>query len=112
MPGGLSFKFQCEPTSDAFLTSRLAVIESIEAENTLADILIVQDLEDVFCNISGLPPKREIDFCIEVIPGTLPISKTPYQMAPTEMLELKKQVQELEDLGFVQSSTSSWVGER
>ena len=76
--------------------------------NTLADILIVQDFEDVFRDISGLPPKREIDFCIELVPGTLPISKTPYQMAPTEMLELKKQVQELEDLGFVRPSTSPW----
>ena len=91
-PGRLSFKFQCKPTSDAFLTTRLAAIESTEAVNTLAGILIVQDFEDVFRDISGLPPKREIDFCIELVPETLPIFKTPYRMAPTEMLELKKQV--------------------
>ena len=88
--------------------TRLATIESTEAVNTLEDILIVQDFEEVFRDISGLPPKREIDFCIELVPGTLPISKTPYRMAPTEMLELKKQVQEWEDLGFVRPSTSPW----
>ena len=92
MPKKLSFKFQCEPTSDAFLTTRLAAIESTREENTLADILVVQDFEDIFRDISGLSSKREIDFCIELVPGTLPISKTPYRMAPIEMLELKKQV--------------------
>ena len=91
-PGGQSFKFQCKPSSDAFLTTRLAAVESAEAVNTLADILIVQDFEDAFRDISGLPLKREIDFCIELVPKTLPISKTLYQMAPTEMLELKKQI--------------------
>ena len=73
--GGLSFKFQCEQTSDAFLTTRLATIENTEVENTLADILIVQDFDGVFHEISGLPPKREIDFCIELVPRTLPTSK-------------------------------------
>ena len=43
-----------------------------------------------------------------MVPGTLPISKPPYRIAPTEMLELKKQVQELEDLGFVWPSKSPW----
>ena len=104
----LSFKFQCEPTSNAFLTTRQAAIESTRAENTLADILIVQDFEDVFHDILGLPPKREIDFYIELVPGTLLISKTPYRMASNKILELKRQVQELEDLGFVRPSTSPW----
>ena len=51
MSGGLSFQFQYEPTSDAFLTTRLAAIESTKVVNTLADILIVQDFEDVFHDI-------------------------------------------------------------
>ena len=106
--GILSFKFQCDPSSDAFLISRLTAIESTSSEITIAQIPIAQDFEYVFQDISGLSPKREIDFCIELVPGTLPISKTLYQMAPTEMLELKKQVQELEDLGFVRPSTSPW----
>ena len=88
-PGRLSFKFQCKPTSDEFLTTCLYAIESTEVMNTLADILIVQDFDDVLRDISELPPKKEIDFCIELVFGTLPISKTPYRMAPIEMLELK-----------------------
>ena len=70
--------------------------------------MIVQDFEDVFHDILGLPLKREIDFCIELVPKTLPISKTPYWMVSIEMLELNRQVQELEDLGFVQPSMSPW----
>ena len=89
-----------------FLLTRLAAIESTKVESTLIDILVVQDFEDVFRDISGLPLKREIGFCIELVPRTLPIFKTPYRMAPTKMLELKKQVQELEDLGFVRPSMS------
>ena len=56
--GELSFTFQCNPVSNAFLTTRLAAIESTRAENAIAKILIVQDFEDVFQDILGLPPKR------------------------------------------------------
>ena len=100
IPRSLSF--------NAFLKSRLAAIESTSTEVTMSQIPIVCNFEDVFQNISRLPPKREIDFCVELVSRTLPISKSPYQMAPTEMHELKKQVQELEDLGFIRPSTSPW----
>ena len=108
IPESETFKFQCNPYCDAFLTCRLAAIESTSSEITVAQIPVVRDFEDVFQDISGLPPSREIDFCIDLVPGTIPISKTPYRMAPTEMQELKKQVQELEDLGFIRPSTSPW----
>ena len=74
----LLFNFQCELASNTFLTTHLAAIESIKAENILANILIVKDFEDVFQDILGIPPKREIDFYIELVPRTLTISKTPY----------------------------------
>ena len=89
-----SVRFHCNPLSDVFLTSSLAAIESMSTKIPISQMPIVQDFEDIFQEISGLPPKREIDFCIELVPGTSPISKTPYRMAPTEMQELKKQVQE------------------
>ena len=69
---------------------------------------IVQDFEYIFQEILGLPPKREIDLSIELVPGMSPIPKTPYRMAPMEMQELKKQAQELETLGFVRPSTLPW----
>jgi len=108
IPGTQPFIFQYNPLRDAFLTTRLAAIESTSTETTTIQIPVVREFEDVFRDIFDLLPQREIDFCIELIPGTAPISKAPYRMAPTEMQELKKQIQELEDLGFIRPSTSPW----
>ena len=55
-----------------------------------------------------LPPIREVEFGIELVPGTTPISIAPYRMAPLELKELKAQLQELIDKGFVRPSCSSW----
>ena len=49
----------------------------------------MSEFEDVFRDISGLPPLREVEFCIELLPGTVPILRVPYRMEPTEMRELK-----------------------
>ena len=56
----------------------------------------------------GLPPKREVDLVIEVLLGTVPILRASYRMAPTEVKELKTQLQELLDKGFVRPSVSPW----
>ena len=67
------------------------------------------DFTDVFPNeVSGLPPKKEVEFVIDLVPGTAPISKAPYRMAPTELKELKVQLQELLDKGFIRPSFSPW----
>ena len=55
-----------------------------------------------------MPPQREIDFIIELVPGAEPVSRTPYRMAPAELKELKIQLQELLDLGFIRPSFSPW----
>ena len=81
------------------------MIKSTSAEITISQMPIVQDFDDIFQWILGLSPKREIDFCMELVPRTSLIFKTPYQMTPMEMQELKKEGQELETLGFVQPST-------
>jgi len=52
----------------------------------------VRDFPEVFQEGPGLPPDREIEFAIELLPGTTPISKAPYRMAPTKLIELKKQL--------------------
>nr|XP_008358371.1 uncharacterized protein LOC103422113 [Malus domestica] len=73
------------------------------------DIRVVQHFVDVFPDdLPGLPPNREVEFTIDLIPGTNPISLTPYRMAPAELRELKTQLQELVDKGFIQLSTSPW----
>ena len=56
----------------------------------------------------GLPPDRDIDFCIDVEPGTRPISIPPYRMAPAELKELKEQLQDLLSKGFIRPSVSPW----
>ena len=57
-------------------------------------------------DLSGLPPDREIEFSIDLLPGSNPISKAPYRMAPAELRELKAQLQELLDKGFIRPSVS------
>ena len=56
----------------------------------------------------GLPPHRDVDFVIKLHPGTSLISMTPHRMAPVELQELKVQLQELLDKGFIRPSTSPW----
>ncbi|XP_058189421.1 uncharacterized protein LOC131307009 [Rhododendron vialii] len=70
---------------------------------------VVCEYEDVFPKeLPGLPPPRELDFTIELQPGTAPISMVPYRMAPAELRELKTQLQELLEKGFIRPSTSPW----
>ena len=58
--------------------------------------------------LPGLPPRRVVDFGIELHPGTSPISRTLHRMAPVELQELRVQLQELLDKGFIRPSTSPW----
>jgi hypothetical protein len=80
-----------------------------ENEVKLENILIVCDYPDVFTEVySGLPPNREVEFTIDLVPRTQPIHKAPYRMAPTELKELKEQLEELLDRGFIRPSVSPW----
>ena len=70
-----------------------------EKDVQIVDIPVVRDFTDVFPEkLPGLPPEREVDFEINLVPDAEPISKAPYRMAPTE---LKIQLQELIDLKFI-----------
>ena len=70
---------------------------------------VVYEYEDVFLNkLSGLPPHKDLDFIIELHLGTSPISMTHHRKAPVEFQELKVQLQELLDEGFIRESTSPW----
>jgi hypothetical protein len=75
----------------------------------LKDIPIVCKYPDVFLeDLPGMPPDRDIEFVIELQPGTAPISKRPYRMPPNELVELKIQLQNLLDKGFIRLSASPW----
>ncbi|XXG85952.1 hypothetical protein AAC387_Pa11g0946 [Persea americana] len=87
----------------------IAFISEQKPEQKLEHIPVVCEFPDVFPDeVPGLPPAREVDFTIELVPGTAPISKAPYRMAPSELYELKKQIQELLDKGFIRPSVSPW----
>ncbi|KAJ8774331.1 hypothetical protein K2173_011580 [Erythroxylum novogranatense] len=78
-------------------------------EGKLEDFPIVREFPDVFPDeLPSFPPVREIEFAIDLILGTAPISIPPYRMAPAELRELKEQLEELLEKGFVRPSSSPW----
>jgi hypothetical protein len=75
----------------------------------LEDIPVVCEYPDIFPDdLPGMPPDRDVEFVIELQPGTAPISKRPYRMPPKELAELKVQLQELLDKGYIRPSSSPW----
>ena len=75
----------------------------------LENIPVVCEYPDVFPEeLPGMPPDREVEFIIELMPGTAPISRQPYRMPPNELKELKKQLKTLLDKGFIRPSSSPW----
>ncbi|KAL0551797.1 hypothetical protein IC582_010886 [Cucumis melo] len=86
-----------------------SVVDTREADVSLSSEPVVRDYPDVFPEeLPGLPPHREVEFAIKLEPGTVPISRAPYRMAPAELKELKVQLQELLDKGFIRPSVSPW----
>ncbi|KAL0554254.1 hypothetical protein IC582_008171 [Cucumis melo] len=86
-----------------------SVVDTREVNVSLSSEPVVRDYPDVFPEeLPGLPPHREVEFAIELEPGTVPISRAPYRMAPAELKELKVQLQELLDKGFIRPSVSPW----
>ena len=76
-------------------------------DKELKEISVVSEYPDVFPEeLPGLPPDREVEFRIHLIPETIPIAKAPYRLAPTEILKLKNQLDELLSKGFIQPSLS------
>ncbi|KAA3487309.1 DNA/RNA polymerases superfamily protein [Gossypium australe] len=85
------------------------VIDSKEYEKKVESVPVVCEFSDVFPEeLLGLAPIREVEFGIDLLPGTKPILIAPYRMAPTELKELKSQLQELTDRGFARPSFSPW----
>ncbi|GJR40775.1 putative reverse transcriptase domain-containing protein [Tanacetum coccineum] len=64
--------------------------------------------ENFPANLPGLPPVRQVEFQINLIPGAAPVARAPYRLAPSEIQELSNQLQELTDRGFIRPSTSPW----
>ncbi|GJT45587.1 putative reverse transcriptase domain-containing protein [Tanacetum coccineum] len=80
-------------------------VEDKSEKKRLEDIPIVQDFPE---DLPGLPPTRQVEFQINLVPGAAPVARAPYRLAPSEMKELSEQLKELSDKGFIRPSSSPW----
>ena len=85
------------------------ILDSKRGQVDVEKILVVREFLNVFPEeLPGIPLVREVDLPIEFVLGTVSMSRAPYRMAPTELKELKSQLQELLDKGFIRPSVSPW----
>jgi hypothetical protein len=93
----------------AVTTSSKRAMFFIPEEFVGDNIRVVRDFPDVFPEeLPGMPLDREVEFVIDLLPGTTPISKRPYRMFVEELKELKKQLTELQEAGYIRPSSSPW----
>nr|GEZ36511.1 putative reverse transcriptase domain-containing protein [Tanacetum cinerariifolium] len=93
----------CQP----FNFKGLEVMEKKSDEKRLEDIPVVKEFPNIFLeDLPGLPPVRQVEFQIDLIPGTTPVPHAPYRLAFSKMQELSNHLQELIDRGFIRPSTS------
>ena len=101
---------RCEPQSRKYtsiLCALKASSESQKEEKIVHDVPMVRDYPDVFPEeLLGMPPDRDVEFIIDLLPGTGPIAKRPYRMLVDELAELKKQLDELILKGYIRPSAS------
>ncbi|KAK8923646.1 hypothetical protein KSP39_PZI019205 [Platanthera zijinensis] len=87
----------------------VALLEVSLSRLSLGEVLVVAEFGDVFPEeLPGAPPRREIDFSIELVPEARPVSRPPFRMAPKELAELRVQLQELLEQGYIRPSSSPW----
>ncbi|KAJ9545108.1 hypothetical protein OSB04_024815 [Centaurea solstitialis] len=85
----------------------VAFMAHVAKEKQIQDIPVVREFPEVFPEeLPGLPPQRQVEFHIDLVPGVTRIGKSPYRLAPSEMQELSNQLQELLDKGFIRPSSS------
>ncbi|XP_024972713.1 uncharacterized protein LOC112511350 [Cynara cardunculus var. scolymus] len=92
-----------------YVTFMAHIVDKGIKEKRIQDFPIVQDFPKVFPDeLPGLPPLRQVEFHIDLIPGAAPVAKSPYHLAPSEMKELSEQLKELLDKGFITPNSSPW----
>jgi hypothetical protein len=105
-PYGKELEFVTEPVVSAKGVANCAKVNQLDASQG-SKVLVVNEFPDVFSEeFPGMPPDRDIEFVIELKPGTVPIYKTPFRMTTPELAELKKHIKELLEKGFIHPSLS------
>jgi hypothetical protein len=95
--------------AEVAVTTTIRLAEFLVDEKFVGDNIRVLHFPDVFPEeLPGMPPDREVEFVIDLLPGTAPISKRPYMMSVEELKELKKQLTELQEAGYIRPSSSPW----
>jgi hypothetical protein len=90
-------------------SSTRPVVFLVDEKFVANNIRVVRDFPDVLLEeLPEMPPDREVEFVIDLLPGTAPISKRPYMMSVEELKELKKQLMELQEAGYIRPSSSPW----
>ncbi|GJV55296.1 putative reverse transcriptase domain-containing protein [Tanacetum coccineum] len=85
------------------------ITEKEKSEKRLEDVPVICDFPEVFPDdLPGLPPSRQVEFKIDLVPGAAPVARAPYRLAPSEMKELPEQLKELLEKGFIRLSSSPW----
>ncbi|GJS76079.1 hypothetical protein Tco_0725960 [Tanacetum coccineum] len=95
-------------TGMAQLKEELMLLEEEMLSRTLTssrDVPIVRDFPE---DLPGIPPARQVEFQIDLVPGAAPVARAPYRLAPSEMKELIEQLQELSDKGFIRPGSLPW----
>nr|GFB08686.1 hypothetical protein [Tanacetum cinerariifolium] len=85
------------------------VTGTVSKEKRVEDVPVIRNFPEVFPDdLPGLPPPRQIEFRIDLIPGATPVARAPYRLAPSELKELSEQLKELSEKGFIRPSSSPW----
>jgi hypothetical protein len=107
-PKGKEMEFIAEPVVTAKGVANCAKMNQLDASQGL-EVPVVNKFPDVFPEeLPGTPPDRDIEFVIELKPGTTPIYKTPFRMTTPELAEWKEHIRELLEKGFIRPSSSPW----
>jgi hypothetical protein len=105
---GKELEYMAENLVTDKVASNRIILNHLDVASTL-DIKIVSEYSDVFLEeLPGMPPDREIEFVIELVPSTAPIFKRPYRMAANQLVGLKEQLQELLNKVYIHPSASPW----
>jgi hypothetical protein len=107
-PNGKELEFVTEPVVTTKGVANHAKVNQMDASQG-SEVPMVNEFPDVFPEeLPGMPPDRDIEFVIELKPGTTPIYKTPFRMTTRELGELKELIKELLEEGFIRPSSSPW----